>query len=183
VSRTNAVFDRSKLEWFNTQYLQRLPVEELAPYVAEELQRAGIWRPEWADRRREWFLQTIDLIRPRTRLLKDFTGWARAFFTDDFDYEAAAIEKFWKDERVPELLEALAARLETLPDWNHDTCELALRTLAEQRGVKAALLINAARVAIVGRAVAPPLFDTMTALGQARVVERLRRAVAAFPKS
>ncbi len=182
VSRTNAVFDRSKLEWFNTQYLQRLPVEELAPYVAEELQRTGIWQPEWADRRREWFLQTIDLIRPRTRLLKDFTGWARAFFTDDFDYEAAAIEKFWKDERVPELLEALAARLETLPEWNHDTCEQALRTLAAQRGVKAALLINAARVAIVGRAVAPPLFDTMTALGQARVVERLRRAVAAFPK-
>jgi glutamyl-tRNA synthetase len=33
VSRTNAVFDRPKLEWFNTQYLQKLPIEELLPEV------------------------------------------------------------------------------------------------------------------------------------------------------
>lgn len=181
VSRTNAVFDRSKLEWFNTQYLQKLPVEELAPYVAEELRRAGLWREQWAGSEREWFLRTIDLIRPRTRLLKDFSGWARAFFTDEFGYEDAAVAKFWKDERIPELLEQLAERLEKLPEWTHDSCEQALRGLAEQHGIKAALLINATRVAIVGRAVAPPLFDTMGALGQKRVVERLRRAVAAFP--
>jgi len=33
VSRTNAVFDRPKLEWFNTQYLQKLPIEDLLPEV------------------------------------------------------------------------------------------------------------------------------------------------------
>jgi len=38
------------------------------------------------------------------------------------------------------------------------------------------LLINATRVALVGQAVAPPLFDTMVALGRERVVTRLRRA-------
>jgi hypothetical protein len=43
--------------------------------------------------------------------------------------------------------------------------------------VKAGVLINATRVAIVGRAVAPPLFDTMVALTKYRVVARLRRAV------
>jgi len=32
VSRTNAIFDRAKLEWFNTQYLQKPPVEEILPY-------------------------------------------------------------------------------------------------------------------------------------------------------
>ena len=41
VSRTNAIFDRAKLEWFNTQYLQTLPIEELLPYVEAELKRAG----------------------------------------------------------------------------------------------------------------------------------------------
>ena len=43
VSRTNAVFGRDKLEWFNTQYLQKLPVEELLPYVEAELKRAKLW--------------------------------------------------------------------------------------------------------------------------------------------
>ena len=55
-----------------------------------------------------WFARAVDLIRPRTRLLADFTTWARAFFTDDFDYEAEAREKFWKDERLPGMLEKLA---------------------------------------------------------------------------
>ncbi|MFI5127634.1 MAG: glutamate--tRNA ligase, partial [Candidatus Acidiferrales bacterium] len=44
-------------------------------------------------------------------------------------------------------------------------------------GAKAGLLINATRVAIVGRAVAPPLFETMLVLGKARVIARLRRAL------
>ena len=69
VSRTNAVFDRAKLEWFNTQYLQKLPIEELLPYVEAELKRAGLWEGSQASAEREWFAHAVDLIRPRTRLL------------------------------------------------------------------------------------------------------------------
>jgi glutamyl-tRNA synthetase len=54
-----------------------------------------------------------------------------------------------------------------------------LRALCEAEGVKAGLLINATRVAIVGQAVAPPLFDTMVVLGRERVVTRLRAAAPA----
>ena len=178
VSRTNAIFDRPKLEWFNTQYLQKLPVEELLPYVEAELKRAGIWRDEWSGSSgREWLARAVDLIRPRTRLLSDFSGWARAFFTDDFEYDPEARAKFWKDERLPALLSKLADSLDSLPDWNHDACDHALRAVAEAEGVKAGLLINATRVAIVGRAVAPPLFDTMVIIGKERIMARIRRAL------
>ena len=179
VSRTNAVFDRAKLEWFNQQYLQKLPVEEIVPAVQAELQKAHLWRPEWADGQKDWFARTVDLLRPRTRLLPDFSHWARAFFSDDFDYDPAARQKFWKDERLPELLTSLAEELDLLPDWNHDACDHTLRHLAEKAGVKAALLINATRVALVGQPVAPPLFDTMVILGKERVISRLRRALPA----
>jgi glutamyl-tRNA synthetase len=179
VSRTNAIFDRAKLEWFNTQYLQKPPVEELLPYVEAELKRAGLWDHSQASQDRAWFRRAVDLIRPRTRLLGDFTVWARAFFTDDFSYDPEACEKFWKDERLPAMLGKLADRLAALPEWNHDACDAALRGLAAAEGVKAGLLINATRVAIVGRAVAPPLFDTMVVLGRDRVVKRLRQAVPA----
>src|SRR5580693_3238203 len=97
VSRTNAVFDRAKLEWFNTEYLQKLPVEELLPYVEAELKRAGLWENSQSSHDHAWFAHAVELIRPRTRLLGDFTTWARGFFTDDFDYELEAREKFWKD--------------------------------------------------------------------------------------
>jgi glutamyl-tRNA synthetase len=180
VSRTNAIFDRAKLEWFNTQYLQKPPVEELLPYVEAELKRAGLWNETWATSDRAWFAHTVDLVRSRTRLLGDFTSWARAFFTDDFEYDPEARAKFWKDEKLPALMPKLTVALEGLPEWNHDACDAALRSVAASEGVKAGLLINATRVAIVGRAVAPPLFETMVALGKDRVIARLRRALPAI---
>src|SRR3984893_3368439 len=149
VSRTNAVFDRAKLEWFNQQYLQKLPLEDLLPAIRAELERAGLWHSDWAASQKESFARTVDLLRPRTRLLPDFSHWARAFFTDDFDYDLVARDKFWKDERLPDLLARLADELAALPYWTHDACDHALRQLAEKAGVKAALLINATRVALV----------------------------------
>jgi len=115
-------------------------------------------------------------LRPRIRLLPDFSSWSRAFFSDEFPIEEAGKAKFWKDPKVPDLLAKLADSLAALPEWNHDACDHALRALAEAEGVKAGLLINATRVAIVGQAVAPPLFETMVVLGQERVVRRQRAA-------
>jgi glutamyl-tRNA synthetase len=179
VSRTNAVFDRAKLEWFNTQYLQKLPIEELLPEVEAELKRSGLWKDDWATGAgHEWFSKTVDLLRPRIRLLPDFSSWSRAFFTDDFTRDQAAKDKFWKDpSQIRDLLAKTADALAALQEWNHDACDHATRAVAEAAGVKAGLLINAIRVAIVGQAVAPPLFDTMVALGQHRVVRRLRGAL------
>jgi len=179
VSRANAVFDRPKLEWFNTQYLQKLPIDELLPEVEAQLRRSGLWKDEWAiGAGREWFSRTVDLLRPRVRLLPDFASWSRAFFTDEFERDPAAKEKFWKEPaKIKELLRKTADALAALTEWSHDPCDHATRAVAEAAGVKAGLLINAIRVAIVGQAVAPPLFDTMVVLGQERVVRRLRDAV------
>src|SRR5437899_654352 len=179
VSRPNAVFDRPKLEWFNTQYLQKLPIDELLPEVEAQLRRSGLWKDEWATGAgREWFSKTVDLLRPRVRLLPDFASWSRAFFTDEFERDPAAKEKFWKEPaKIKELLRKTADALAALTEWSHDPCDRATRAVAEAAGVKAGLLINAIRVAIVGQAVAPPLFDTMVVLGQERVVRRLRDAV------
>lgn len=183
VSRTNAVFDRPKLEWFNVQYLQKLPIDELLPFVERELKRAGLWQDAWGATERSWLSNAVDLIRPRTRLLTDFSTASRAFFSDDFEYEAEARTKFWKDERLAGMLGKLAAALAALPDWNHDACDGALRTLATAEGVKAGLLINATRVAILGRAVAPPLFESMVVLGKDRTVKRLEKALPAVQSS
>jgi glutamyl-tRNA synthetase len=185
VSRTNGVFDRAKLEWFNTQYLQKLPIEELLPEVEAELKRSKLWKDEWAagatpgpdGRDHAWFAKTVDLLRARIRVLPNFSDWARAFFSDEFPIDEAAKAKFWKDPQVPALLTKLADALAALTEWNHDACDHASRAVAEAAGVKAGMLINATRVAIVGQAVAPPLFDTMVVLGQQRVVGRLRKAI------
>ncbi|MEE8202001.1 MAG: glutamate--tRNA ligase [Candidatus Acidoferrales bacterium] len=181
VSRTNAVFDRSKLEWFNAEYLRHQPLEEILPHVEQELRRRGLWQAEWGGAGRDWFARAVDLLRPRVHLLTDFSRWARAFFSDQFDYDPAAIQKFLQHARLAELLPTLREELAGLKEWSHDEIEKTVRGVAERAGVKAALLINASRVALTGQAVAPPLFETMELLGQATVVSRLQRLIDSLP--
>jgi glutamyl-tRNA synthetase len=170
ISRSNAVFDRAKLDWFNTEYIRAYPAEGLLPLIQEEWNKAGLQ----VERDREWLLSTIELLKPRARSLKDFAGSFRAFFVDDFEADPAAVEKFLKDENVRRLLVELGERYEGLQDFSEQETERVLRDFAAEKGVKAGALINGARVALTGQAVAPSLFAVMKVLGRNRTRARLR---------
>ncbi len=114
------VFDRAKLEWYNTQYLQKPPVEEVVPYVEGQLKRAGLWQEKWGTTDKAWLARAVDLIRPRTRLLGDFTSWARGFFTRRFRVRPGSARKILEGREDSTLLAKATAALEALPDWNHD---------------------------------------------------------------
>lgn len=172
ISRSNAVFDRAKLDWFNTEYIRAYSAERLIPLIEEEWAGAGM-KP--ASRDHEWLVSTIDLLKPRARSLKDFAGSFRAFFSDDFTPDAAAIEKFLKDENTRQLLIELGGRYEKCTDFNEQETEGILRDFAAEKGVKAGTLINGSRVALTGQGVAPSLFAVMSVLGKERTVMRLRK--------
>lgn len=170
ISKSNAVFDRAKLEWFNTEYIRAYPAERLLPLIEEEWKKAGV---EVESKPRESLLSTIGLLKPRARNLKDFAGSFRAFFTDDFEADPAAVEKFLKDAQVREWLIDLGQRYATLGNFSEQETERVLRDFAAEKNVKAGPLINGARVALTGQGVAPSLFAVMCALGKERTVARL----------
>jgi glutamyl-tRNA synthetase len=174
ISKSNAVFDRAKLDWFNAEYIRAYPAEKLLPLIEEEWAKAGV-KPQIRDR--EWLLATIDLLKPRARNLKDFATSFRAFFTDEFTPEAAAIEKFLKEDTIRSMLVELSGRYAAIGDgFTEETAEKILRDFAAEKNVKAGALINGARVALTGQAVAPSLFAVMVALGRERTVQRLSSA-------
>lgn len=174
ISRSNAVFDRPKLDWFNAEYIRSYPAEKLLSLVQEEWAKAGI-QVQSADR--AWLLSTIDLLKPRARNLKDFATSFRAFFTDEFENDPAAVGKFLKDEAVRGLIVELGDRYAASPNgFSEQDTEKVLRDFAVEKNVKAGALINGARVALTGQGVAPSLFAVMVALGKARTVARLKRA-------
>lgn len=172
ISRSNAVFDREKLNWFNTEYIRAYPSERLLPLVEEEWKRSGI-EPA---REREALLATIDLLKPRARSLKDFAGSFRAFFTDDFEADSMAVEKFLKDANVRQWLVELGHRYAAAQDFSEQETEKILRDFAAEKNVKAGALINGARVALTGQGVAPSLFAVMSNLGKQRTTQRLEQA-------
>ena len=169
VARSNAVFDRAKLDWFNSEYIRAYPAERLLPAVEEEWKRAGLA----VRRERDYLVRTIALVKPRARNLKDFAESFRAFFVDEFEADPRAVEKFLSDEALAGLLRELARRCQALEDFGEAAAERLLRDFAAEKGVKAGALINGARVALTGQAVAPSLFAVMEALGQTRVIARL----------
>jgi glutamyl-tRNA synthetase len=188
VHRSNAVFNFSETDahqwtdrkalWMNAEYIRTMPLAELLPMVKAELEASGLWRPEYEDGRRAWFERTIELIRQRFITLKDFSAQGRAYFADDFEYEDAAVAKnLKKDASLGELLPGLAARLEAVEPWTLEEIETGLRAFAEERGVKAGLLINASRTALTGQSVGPSMFDVFEVIGRERAAERLRVAV------
>ncbi len=170
ISRSNAVFDRAKLDWFNTEYIRAYRAERLLPLIEEEWRKAGLR----IEHERDWLLSTIDLLKPRARSLKDFAGSFRAFFSDEFDPDTAAVEKFLKDESVRRLLVELGQRYGEVADFTEQETEKILRDFAAEKGVKAGALINGARVALTGQGVAPSLFAVMLALGKNRTAERMK---------
>jgi glutamyl-tRNA synthetase len=172
IARSNAVFDNDKLAWFNTEWIRRYSPQKLLPLIREEWTKAGFV----CGRSEKEILEAIALLQPRARNLKDFSGSFRAYFSDDFEYDPAAVTKFLADEWTRTLLTELGDVYQDAAEFSEASTEQTLRAFAESKGVKAGALINGSRVALTGQAVAPSLFAVMIALGKERVVKRLKAA-------
>jgi glutamyl-tRNA synthetase len=188
IGRANAIFNfqendprrwtDDKALWMNAEYIRTMPLDTLLPMVKDELRANKLWREEYDDDDSEWFRKTVDLIRQRYFTLKDFSGQGRAYFSDDFDFDEAAVNKnLRKEPRLRELLSGLANRLETVEPFNAETTEAALRAFAEESGVKAGLLINGSRTMLTGQGVGPSMFEVFDVIGRDRSVQRLRSGI------
>src|SRR2546421_2875830 len=135
-----------KALWMNAEYIRTMPIEDLLPMVKGELRANKLWREEYEEDDRDWFVKVVDLIRQRFHTLKDFSGQGRAYFSDDFDFDEAAISKnLRKEPHLREWLPALADRLEQVDSFLATNVETALRQFADELGAKAGLFINASR--------------------------------------
>ena len=175
ISGGNAVFNPEKLDWFNQQYIMRLPIDDLARRVEPWLRSAGLWNAD-LEARRDWLNSLLELVRPRVKRLDQFAQDLRPFLAETVDYDHAAVAKHLAKPDITATFTALPSTLASLAPFDPHTLEAAFRALAEAQGVKAAALIHATRVAVTGRSVSPGLFDVLSLLGRDRVIERLRDA-------
>jgi glutamyl-tRNA synthetase len=176
ISGGNAVFNIEKLEWFNQQHLMRLAPDELARRVKPSLAAEGLWSDAYLGDRHAWFVAVLELLRPRAKRLGDFALLGRFFFTDAIDYDAAAVDTHLRAPGMDEHLAAFDAAIATLDTFDAASTEAALRAVAAARGVKAASLIHAVRVAVTGKTVSPGLFELLALLSRDRVRARMVEA-------
>ena len=177
ISGGNAVFNPEKLDWFNQQYIVRLPSEELARRLKPFFERAGMWDESLLTSNRDWFFAVLEQLKPRAKTLAEFADLGRFFFVDRLEYDEAAVAKHLKADGMRDHLAALESALVALPAFDPSSIESALRTVAESRGVKAGAMIHAVRVALTGKMVSPGLFDVAALLGRNRTLERVASAL------
>ena len=193
INRANSIFDVRKDDpkYFtdpkaisiNAHYLRTLQVEEIEPYVRVELEKAGIWDSEYEGTKRQWYLDTIELVRSRFHVTTDFVTRGRAYFSNDFPIESRALKKnIFKHPDLKKWLPLLADRLQALENFTPSETENIIREMAEELKIKPGVLINGVRTAVTGQLAGPGMFDILIAMGQSRVVNRLRKVPALFDK-
>jgi glutamyl-tRNA synthetase len=189
VHRSSAIFNYEpnnpkrwtddKAIWMNAEYIRTMPLAELLPLVVEELRSAKLWREEYALDEKVWFENTIELIRHRFFTLKDFSGQGRAYFSEDYDFDKAAVEKNLR--KYPDLetwLPELAERFAAMDDFSEPRIEEVVKAFAEEKSTKLGVIMNGARTMLSGVAVGPSMLSVFETLGKERSIMRLRSKVA-----
>jgi glutamyl-tRNA synthetase len=177
VSPNPARFDLKKAEAINATHLRALPVEEFVERVVPFLAGAGLVAdPPTAEQRR--VLEAIaPLAQERMVVLSDAVGLLGFLFTDDVAIDPAAAQKQLAGPEAVQVLDAATGALGALADWTAPAIETALKeALVEGLGRKPRQAFGPVRVAVSGRTVSPPLYESMELLGRDRTLARLGAA-------
>ncbi len=186
--KSPAVFDIEKLNWMNSVYMRSMPVEQFTELLRDRLEQphAEGGLPDHIQRPIdiEYLGRIAPLVQERVKLLPEARDMIEFFFLPD-GVEIVADELLGKTfandrTRAVQLLSQALVTAEQTEDFSHEPLEAVYRALAEQEGAKPRDLFMLMRVAVTGRSVAPPLFETMEIVGRERCVHRLRAAVNAL---
>jgi glutamyl-tRNA synthetase len=177
VSANPARFDLKKAEAINATHLRALPVDEFVAGVVPFLATAGlVAEPPTPDQER--VLRAIaPLAQERMVVLSEGVGLLRFLFVDDVEIEPAAAEKQLAGDDAVAVLDAATAALRELGNWSTPAIEEALKSaLVEGLGRKPRQAFGPVRVAISGRTVSPPLYESIELLGREPTLRRLQAA-------
>jgi len=198
VHRSSAIFNYEpnnpkrwtddKAIWMNAEYIRTMPLDELLPLVKAELKSAKLWREEFEEDEPAWYENTIELIRHRFFTLKDFSGQGRAYFSEDYYFDTAAVDKNLKKfpdlkQWLPELADRFAEEFGVSADtsqksYSEENIESLVKAFAEEKGTKLGVIMNGARTLLTGVAVGPSMLSVFETIGLERTLMRLKSQVA-----
>ncbi|MDB6150967.1 MAG: gltX1 [Chthoniobacter sp.] len=174
VNRKGAHFDLAKCDWISAQTIQHMSSERYRELAQPWLAKAGL--PTDAPS----LDAVLALEKMKVTHLTEIADRVSFFFTEDFPYDPAAVEKTLRKpgalDRIRQLGEACAA----LEPWDAAVLEAKLKEVAAAVPCKPAEFIHPARIAVSGRAVGPSLYHMLEVLGKERVLARFQRTLGTF---
>ena len=178
VNHAPAFFDVKKLRAFNGDYIRALSPEEFAAVCAPWLSgtatiAAPSWRPEDFDA--EVFAAVAPLAQTRIAVLSEIAEYVDFLFLDEPVRDEASWAKAMKDNAA-DILDGAAEAFGKLEDWSAEPLKTALEEVGLARGLKLGKTQAPVRVAVTGRTVGLPLFESLEVLGRERTLARIAAA-------
>lgn len=179
VGKTGAIFNIEKLDWMNGHYIRQLDLDDLTRRVLPFLREAGLVAAEQLPSDQfEYVKAVVGLLQERLKRLGEAPELSEFFFQEPSEYDAALlVSKGLTPAQTRVALTEAKGRILSLRQFGVSELEHTMRALAESLGMKTGQLFGALRVAITGRTVAPPLFQTMSILGRDKTIARIDRAI------
>ncbi|MDT0186342.1 glutamate--tRNA ligase [Microbacterium sp. ARD31] len=180
VNPNPARFDQKKAESINGDHIRMLAPEDFAARIVPYLQTAGVIGPEPTAEQAALVAASAPLVQERVQLLGDVPGMLGFLFTDEIVYADDALSSL--PDNAPEVLVASVDALELVPESEFTAAavqEALAGALIEGLGLKPRVAYGPLRVALSGRRVSPPLFESMELLGKTESLRRLGALVAA----
>ncbi len=178
VSANPARFDIKKAEAINGTHVRALPQAEFVARVTPYLISAGALPENPSQAQLTRLTAIAPLVQERVTVLSDAAPMVRFLFVDEAEFtpeEDAAAKNLGADAQP--VLDAAIGALEPLPEWETAAIEQALKdALVDGLGLKPRKAFAPVRVAVTGRTVSPPLYESMELLGRDVALGRLRRA-------
>ncbi|MBO0776578.1 MAG: glutamate--tRNA ligase, partial [Actinobacteria bacterium] len=183
VNKNAAQFDARKLEAINGDKIRALKPSDFAARITPFLAGAGLVADPPYPAQAELVSAAAPLIQPRIGVLTEAVTMLAFLLVEEpeFTVDPGDAQRAFTPEAVPALRSAQTA-LSQLATWTSEAIERALRTaLVDGLGLKPRQAFTPVRVAVTGRRVSPPLFQSIELLGGERTLGRLARALAAVP--
>ncbi|MEW1833840.1 glutamate--tRNA ligase [Microbacterium sp. NPDC079995] len=180
VNPNPARFDQKKAESINGDHIRMLEPADFASRLVPYLVGAGVVSTPPTDAQREMLAKAAPLVQERMQMLGDAPGLLGFLFRDVESYDEDALKGL--PANAAEVLAGSIEALQALPegDFVADSIQAALAaSLIDGLGLKPRVAYGPARVALSGRRVSPPLFESMELLGKPVTLERLERLRAA----
>ena len=167
-----AVFDTTKLEWMNGQYLTAAAAEELYPLVQPELEKLGL------DGNRDEVVRAIATVKTRSRTTLDIARQVAVRLDERFVMlDDKAQKEITKDPAgYRDILVAIVRTLQKVDEWTADELEHVLRNLAQGRKLKAGQVFQPIRIALTGGTVSEPVNELLAVIGKEAALRRLEAA-------
>jgi glutamyl-tRNA synthetase len=181
VERVNpnpAKFDIKKCEAINAAHLRALDVEDLTDRMVPYLQSAGVLGEKVTSEQQALLREAAPLVHERMVTLGESVEMLGFLFVDEsrFERDPADAEKMLNEDGRT-VVKAAHDALASLDAWETEAIDNALRqALVEELGLKPRNAFGPVRVAVTGRRISPPLFESLELLGRERSLARLSSA-------